>query len=286
MNQVSVPLLVSCEQLQSLLLTKSVVIVDCSFELLHPERGADLYRQQHIPGAVYAHMDRDLSGPVTASSGRHPLPATQAFQQSMSRLGIDSDTWVIAYDRASGSFAARLWYLLNYYGHTKVSLLDGGFTEWLKLGFPTEAGQQPHPAKVFTGTPAQDWIVSTAEVEKNLHHPIWQLIDARAPERYAGQQETIDPVAGHIPGALNSFYGANLQTDGRFKPDAEIRAHLQPLLASGKQAVIYCGSGVTSAHLIFAFALAGLPQPKLYAGSWSEWIRDPHRPIVQSENVG
>jgi len=171
MNQVSVPLLVSCEQLQSLLPIKSVRIVDCSFELLHPERGADLYRQQHIPGAVYAHMDRDLSGPVTASSGRHPLPATQAFQQSMSRLGIDSDTWVIAYDRASGSFAARLWYLLNYYGHTKVSLLDGGFTEWLKLGFPTEAGQQPHPAKVFTGTPAQDWIVSTAEVEKKSAPP-------------------------------------------------------------------------------------------------------------------
>jgi thiosulfate/3-mercaptopyruvate sulfurtransferase len=280
MTQTSVPLLISCEELHSLLNQKNVVIVDCSFELLNPERGADLYVQQHIPGAVYAHMDTDLSGPVTASSGRHPLPQPQAFQQSMSRLGIGQDTWVIAYDRASNSFAARLWFLLNYYGHSQVSLLDGGFTEWLNQNCPTETGKHHNVAKKFSGIPAKNWIVSTAEVEANLHHPNWTLIDARAPDRYAGQQETIDPVAGHIPGAINSFYGANLQTNGCFRSNDAIREHLRSILEMGKQPVVYCGSGVTSTHLLFAFALAGLPLPKLYAGSWSEWIRDPKRPIA------
>lgn len=275
--------ILSCTDLLANLNSKNWLIVDCRFDLTQPEWGETEYRELHIPGAVYANVDTDLSGTKTPLTGRHPLPDPEDFRKSMSRLGIDDQTQVIAYDSIAGSFAARLWFLLRFYGHTKVAVLDGGFSEWMKLGLPIESGFHTTEARHFTGNPQLDWIVTTKEVEKKIGKPDWLLIDARAPERFAGKQETIDPVAGHIPGAVDHFYGQNLAPNGLFLPPQSLREQYSALIQgfSPENTAVYCGSGVTSCHNLLAMAIAGLPQPRLYAGSWSEWIRNPRHPIVQ-----
>jgi thiosulfate/3-mercaptopyruvate sulfurtransferase len=277
--------IISCSDLLTHLHTSGWVIVDCRFDLAAPEWGEEEYRELHIPGAVYTNADNDLSGAKTPQTGRHPLPEPADFLATLSRLGIDNQTQVIVYDASQGSFASRLWFLLRFYGHTQVAVLDGSFTEWMKQGLPIESGWESNLPKVFIGSPHPEMIVTTSEVEQNLGKADWLLIDARAAERFSGKQETIDPVAGHIPGAVNRFWGQNLSKDGLFLPAETLKEQFSALTQgiSPDKTVVYCGSGVTSAHHLVAAAIAGLPQPRLYAGSWSEWIRDPEHPIVQKE---
>ena len=277
--------IISCPDLFAHLNDKDWVIVDCRFDLADADWGETEYRELHIPGAVYADINKDLSSPITPESGRHPLPDPERFHESMTRLGVRSDTQVIAYDATSGSFAARLWFLLRMYGHNQVAVLDGGFSEWMKLGLPFSSGMETNPPGNFLGTPHMERIVSTHELEQVYTQPDWLLIDSRAPERYSGKSETIDVKAGHIPGAVNHFYGLNIDPNGLFFTPAKLRQQFLTLLKDfpPEKTIIYCGSGVTSAHNLLAMAIAGLPQPKLYNGSWSEWIRDPNHPIIQKE---
>ena len=275
--------IISCKELNDSLAKGDWVIVDCRFDLVAPEWGFEEYQQLHIPGAVYADLDRDFSGKKTPSTGRHPLPKPTDFRDAMSRLGIGEDTQVIVYDATSGSYAARLWFLLRFYGHFNVALLDGGFSEWHKLGYAIESSTNRNKKREFKGTPNEDLILTTPEIEKIINQPDWLLIDARSGERFRGEQETIDPIAGHIPGTVNRFHGENMGANGLFLPAAQLKEEFTNLTNgfAPEKTAVYCGSGVTSCHHLVAIAIAGLPQPKLYAGSWSEWIRDPAHPIAR-----
>ena len=275
--------IISATDLQARLENPDWVIVDCRFDLAQPGWGFQDYLYGHIPGAVYAHLDYDLSGPRTAINGRHPLPDAEAFRASMGRFGIDRSKQVVVYDTTNGSYAARLWWLLKYYGHERVALLDGGLTRWKYLNLPIEYGSHTNKAVVFSGSPDPRMVVTTGEVQALSAQNGALLIDARAQERFRGELELIDPVAGHIPNAVNRFHGLNLDRNGLFLPEATLREEFERLLAGSpaEKAVVYCGSGVTSAHHLVAMAIAGLPMARLYAGSWSEWIRDPDRPIAK-----
>ncbi|WP_026369969.1 sulfurtransferase [Kallotenue papyrolyticum] len=257
-------------------------IVDCRFALDQPARGRQAYLQAHIPGAVYAHLDEDLSGPIVPGrTGRHPLPSVEDAARTFGRWGIDERTQVIAYDDAGGAFAARLWWLLRWLGHNAVAVLDGGWPRWLAEGRPARNGVEQRAPRRFVPRPRPELVVTAEEVLHRLHDAHVPIIDARAPERYRGEVEPIDPVAGHIPGARNAPYSANLAPDGRFLPPAQLAERWRAVLgtAPAEQAILYCGSGVTAAHNALALAHAGLGLPRLYAGSWSEWITDATRPI-------
>lgn len=262
------------------------VIIDCRFDLADPDWGFQDYNRGHIPGAVYAHLDHDLSGPRTASNGRHPLPDPTIFRETLGRLGVNSNKQVVAYDTTGGSFAARLWWMLKYYGHSHVAVLNGGFQAWAASNYPAESGSRTNQGTIFTGEPDPSMLVPTAEMDLLSKGGQTTLIDARAPERYRGEVEPLDPVAGHIPGAVNRFHQDNLGPDGLFLPPETLKSEFLSLLRPSPpaHAVVYCGSGVTSCHHLLAMQAAGLPMARLYAGSWSEWIRDPHRPIATGEN--
>lgn len=262
------------------------VIVDCRFDLTNPDWGYGDYLQGHIPGAVYAHLDRDLSGPRTPDSGRHPLPEPSILRETLGRLGIDHGKQVVVYDTTGGGFAVRLWWLLKYYGHSRVAVLNGGFQAWVAGAHPGETGSRTNPKTMFHGSPDQTMVVTTSEMEQIVASRKTKLIDARAPERFRGENEPLDPVAGHIPGAVNRFHQNNLDTEGRLLPPDTLKSELTALLAgiSPDQAVVYCGSGVTSCHHLLALDVAGLPLARLYAGSWSEWIRDPKHEVALGEN--
>ncbi len=257
------------------------VIVDCRFELTDPAWGFEDYQRGHIPGAVYADLDKDLSAPATGQTGRHPLPAPENFIQKVESWGIGTQKQVVVYDHVSGAYAARLWWLLRNYGHEAVAVLDGGLTAWTRAGYPLSRGVDRVKPDIFEGFPDPNQWVTTREVELLLKDPSFILIDARAPERYRGEQEPIDPVAGHIPGAVNRFHQENLDDDGYFLPGETLRKEFEAMIGdlSPDHVIVYCGSGVTSCHHILAMELAGLYGARLYAGSWSEWIRDPKRPI-------
>lgn len=258
-------------------------IIDCRFSLEAPERGRHDYQQAHIPGAVYAHLEEDLSGPVRpGKTGRHPLPEVEEIARRLSQWGIDSRVQVVAYDAASGAMAAaRLWWLLRWLGHEAVAVLDGGWHHWQNEGRPTQSGVECRAPRTFFPRPRPELVVSTSDVLALLNSPEFRLLDARSPERYRGEHEPIDPVAGHIPGAVCVPYLDNLGSDGRFLPPEQLRARFENLLHAvpTDRVVCYCGSGVTAAHDLLALAHAGLGDARLYAGSWSEWITDPHRPI-------
>jgi len=273
--------ILSCTELNLNLSRKDWVIVDCRFDLAAPDWGYAEYQQLHIPGAVYADLDKDLSGKKTPHTGRHPLPEPVDFCAAMSRLGISNDTQVIVYDATSGSFAARLWFMLKLYGHSAVALLDGGFPAWYKAGLLIESGSNVNVPRNFSGQPDQNMIVTTTEMEKFYTNPDWLMIDARSAERFRGEQEVIDPVAGHIPNAVNRFHGLNVDANGLFLPKEQLQKAFSELTQgfATERTVVYCGSGVTSCHHLVSMAYAGLPLPRLYAGSWSEWISDPKRPI-------
>jgi thiosulfate/3-mercaptopyruvate sulfurtransferase len=258
-------------------------VIDGRFSLNDTGRGYRDYLTAHIPGAVYAHLDDDLSGPVLkGKTGRHPLPAVEALADTLGRWGIDRDVQVVAYDDAGGAMAARLWWLLRWLGHEAVAVLDGGFPAWQKDGRDTAGGFERRDPRTFTPCPRADRVVFVEDVRKNLQNPAWKLVDSRTPERYRGEHEPIDPVAGRIPGALNAPHPEVIGSDGRFLSSDRLKTKFESLLRGHPidHTVFYCGSGVSAAHNLLALAHAGLGDALLFAGSWSEWITDPHRPIA------
>jgi thiosulfate/3-mercaptopyruvate sulfurtransferase len=276
--------LIGVDSLQDLLGKPQLAVVDCRFDLMKPEAGRQAYMTAHIPGARYADLNRDLAAPIGPHTGRHPLPPPEAFALRLGAMGIGNNTQVVAYDESNGSIAARLWWMLRWLGHGAVAVLDGGFKAWTGRGGPLEAGESA-PPRVERFTPVVDAtaVVATAELEHTPRDPKTLLVDARAPERYAGTVEPIDPVAGHIPGAVNHPFSANLRPDGRFLSAAELERRWQERFPGREfeNLVAMCGSGVTACHNLLSLEVAGLTGGKLYAGSWSEWIRDPRRPIAR-----
>jgi thiosulfate/3-mercaptopyruvate sulfurtransferase len=262
------------------------VIVDCRNDLLNADWGHTQYLTAHIPGAVYADLKKDLSSPATPKTSRHPLPEAQEFFGKLSGWGINASKQVVVYDHLGGTFAVRLWWMLNFYGNENVAILDGGFPAWEAAGFPTKSGEETTPPVLFTPASIHsEMLVQAADVEKIRQLSDWKLIDARAPERFKGEIEPIDPIAGHIPGAINRFAGANLTPAGLLKPLDQLKSEFETLLGDTpiEKAVFYCGSGVTSCFHIAALKAIGVTGAKLYAGSWSEWIRDPQHPITKGE---
>jgi thiosulfate/3-mercaptopyruvate sulfurtransferase len=260
----------------------SVAIVDCRHDLARPEWGARAFAAGHIPGAVFAHLDRDLSGPVTSESGRHPLPRPERLADTFGRWGIDEDTQIVAYDQGNGAFAARLWWLARFLGDARAAVLNGGLAGWHAAGLPLTAAAPVRPPRRFIGRPDLSLAVSSAEVARALEQAGIVLVDARAADRFAGRNETIDPVAGHVPGARNHPFGENLDGEGRFLAPEELARRWRRTLSGAAPAsvVSMCGSGVTACHNLLAMELAGLAGARLYGGSWSEWIRDPARPVT------
>jgi thiosulfate/3-mercaptopyruvate sulfurtransferase len=257
------------------------IVVDCRFTLTDPSAGRAAYDRGHIPGARYAHLDDDLARRPRAGEGRHPLPERERFAATLGSWGIGRDDAVVAYDEGSGAIAARLWWLLGWVGHSRRAVLDGGFAAWQEAGLPIEQSAPLVRARLYdAAATARAGTVATAQVAA-AQEAGDLLVDARAAPRYRGEQEPIDPKAGHVPGALNRPFSANVTQDGRFRRPAELRAELAELLAgrSPDKLVAMCGSGVTACHLLLAMEVAGLPGGRLYAGSWSEWICDPSRPI-------
>ena len=259
------------------------VIVDCRHNLADVDAGERAYRAAHIPGAQFMHMDRDLSGARTGVNGRHPLPRVADLVATFRYAGIDDSKQVIAYDQSNGMWAARLWWLLQWLGHPAAAVLDGGLDRWIAEGRSLTA-EEPHvdPTTFVARQPTPT--ASAGEIVEHLDDGALTVIDARAPERYRGDVEPIDAVAGHIPGAINRPYTANLTEQGTFKPAPQLRTEFQTLLKeSPPESVVHqCGSGVTACHNVLAMAIAGLPGSRLYPGSWSEWIAAPERPIARS----
>ena len=257
------------------------VIVDCRFSLADTTAGRTAYEKAHIPGAVYAHLDDDLSGPPVTDRGRHPLPTPSALTKMFGRLGISADTQVIAYDDVNGMVASRLWWMLRYMGHTAVAVLDGGWQSWQAADLPTFGGVEFNAPAVFTGSPQHSWLVQVGEIPA-----VSLLVDSRGAERYRGEVEMIDKKAGHIPGAVNYFYQQNWGEDGRYLPANQIRQQMSQLLGNTPphEAVFYCGSGVSACANLLALAHAGLGNARLYVGSWSEWSGDDKRPIAVGDS--
>ena len=275
--------LVSSAELTERLGRDTLVIVDCRFMLDDVEWGAREYATRHIPGAVYAHLDRDLSGAKTGVNGRHPLPPTDELIETFSRLGIAGNVQVVAYDQNNGMYASRLWWMLRWMGHTGVAVLDGGFAKWIAEERPTSSGAERNTRAQFAGSPGADAMVDADTVATLTSNAEWRLIDARAPERFRGDVEPIDKVAGHIPGAVDHFFQQNLTAEGTYRSPAELRVALAAIIGEVRSdhVVCYCGSGVTACHNMLALEHAGIHGAKLYPGSWSEWSSDPLRPVSQ-----
>ncbi len=269
--------LISATSLYQHLEQGDVAVIDCRFALNDTSLGEKKYREAHIPGAYYAHLDNDLSSPVQpGESGRHPLPEPARLVQTFKRFGLHDTSSVVFYDDAGGAIAARAWWLCRWLGHAQCQVLDGGFKTWTHQQFPLSSEIPASGSGSFTKRPS---LVSVAEAEQVLA-PNRFLIDARDPDRYSGKHEPLDPVAGHIPGASNHPFASNLDADGRFLPADILRNNFTALIeqAAGKTLTHYCGSGVTAAHNILAMTAAELEPGELYAGSWSEWVQDPDRP--------
>lgn len=261
-------------------------IIDCRFFLNHPELGRKQYLEAHIPGAVYADLDQDLSGPVVpGATGRHPLPDADAFAAKLSSWGIDENVQVVAYDGAGGMIAGRLWWMLNWLGHEKVAVLNGDYRSWFHEGRPTRSGEENRAPRTFTPRVHAERVVTAEDVLASLNNPAVKLLDARGRDRFRGENETLDPKAGHIPGAKSAPYTENVDSHGRFLPPEELAARFQALLSDtpAEDTILYCGSGVTAAHNALAMAIAGLGMPRIYSGSWSDWITDPSRPIATGD---
>lgn len=280
--------LIEPAQLAAMLGEERLAVIDCRHDLARPEWGAEAWANGHIPGAVHASLDRDLAAPVQAGTGRHPLPDPAVFADTLGRWGIDEHVQVVAYDQGSGAYAARLWWMLRWLGHFGVAVLNGGFAAWQALGLPVTREVTTRAPRRFVPRAAGAATISTAELEQRLplERSSLKLIDARSADRFAGENETIDPVAGHIPGALNRPFTQNLDSQGRFLPPETLRREWEQLLGGGsaKDAACMCGSGVTACHNLLALEIAGLSGARLYAGSWSEWIRDAARPVARGRS--
>ena len=277
--------LIAPETLAPLLAGPRLLVADCRFDLARPEAGEQAFRRGHLPGAVYAHLERDLSAPVTPQTGRHPLPEPAAFAATLSGWGVTDDTQVVAYDDAFGMFAARLWWMLRWLGHDAVAVLDGGLAAWQAAGGQLDTATPARQPAPFRMRLRPDMAVTTAAVEEQLADGRCLLVDARAAERFRGEVEPIDPVAGHVPGAVNHACQLNLDATGRFLPAGQLGARWQATLRgrAASEVVCMCGSGVTACHDLLAIQHAGLGGARLYAGSWSEWIRDPARGVARGE---
>ena len=260
------------------------VILDCRHDLMNPDFGRNAFAEGHIESAQFANIDTDLSGPKKDADGvfrgRHPLPDRAALLETLRRWGINDDTQVVAYDAHGGMYAARLWWLLRWLGHGAVAVLDGGLAAWSAAGLPLVTAVTERPRGSLAEKAALVRKVSVGDLVENLDAKRLQVVDARANDRFRGENETIDPVGGHIPGARNRFFKDNLQGDGRFKDAATLKQELAPIVGTPASAVMQCGSGVTACHNLLALEIAGLPGAALYPGSWSEWCADSTRPIA------
>lgn len=257
------------------------LVVDVRHQLADTAYGERVYAEGHVPGAVFLHCDRDLSGPTTGSNGRHPLPAVDEFAARLGAIGVGATTQVVVYDDAQGMIAGRLWWLLRWLGHEWVAVLDGGLQAWQAANLPLSSAPPSLRPASFVARPI-DAMVDAGYVQAFLQTSRMHLVDARSPDRFRGENETIDPVGGHIPGAVNRFFRDNLQADGRFKPADVLRAEWLAVLAGAapERVVHQCGSGVSACHNMLAMEIAGLPGSRLYAGSWSEWCADRGRPVA------
>jgi thiosulfate/3-mercaptopyruvate sulfurtransferase len=262
-------------------------LIDCRFKLDNPAAGRELYQAAHIPGAVYAHLDDDLSSPIIpGQTGRHPLPSIDDFAETLSHWGIDERTQVVAYDDNSGVYGGRLWWMLRWLGHFNVAVLDGDFRAWQQEGRPTVGGVETRRRARFLPYLQDHMQVSAADLLANIERGTYQLFDARDEARFRGEVAGMDPVAGHIPGAKSAYYAHNLAADGKFKAPAELQARFAALLAGKpvEETIFYCGSGVSLHHNLLALEHAGFgPGARVYIGSWSGWIADPSRPVARGE---
>jgi thiosulfate/3-mercaptopyruvate sulfurtransferase len=274
--------LISVAELSGHLDDPNWVICDCRHDLADTGAGRRAYSESHIPGARFAHLDQDLSAPKTGKNGRHPLPDPQRFIRRLGELGVDNAKQVVAYDASGGYYAARLWWMLRWLGHEFAAVLDGGWDAWLKAAHPITDRLPVIKGVRFTMRIRNEAVVDAGPVVASLGKPGPLLVDARSPDRYRGENETLDPVAGHIPGAMNRFFKLNLESDGRFRPPAVLRREFSSALGTvpASDVVHYCGSGVTACHNLLAMEVAGLSGSRLYPGSWSEWVADPSRPVA------
>ena len=274
--------LIAAEKLKSSIGDENLRVVDCRFELANTSAGRASYLQWHIPGAVYADLDKDLAAAVGPGTGRHPLPDPATLGNTLGRFGIDSGTHVVVYDECSGALAARAWWLLRWLGHTRVSLLEGGIKRWKALKFPLESGAVEVEQRSFDPCPRPDLILETEEiVAAGAARTKLRLVDARDATRFSGEMEPIDAVAGHIDGTLNLPFAESLNEDGIWKNPEELEQLFASVLGKDRDAPwsVMCGSGVTACHLAMAGLIAGRPNPRLYVGSWSEWIANPDRSV-------
>lgn len=285
------PLLISAAQLQALMAGDAPPLVfDCSFDLMNPDAGPEQHGQAHIPGARHVHLDRDLSahdGAPRASGGRHPLPTREAFAAWLAAAGLNAGQQVVVYDRQGVNYCGRLWWMLKWCGHDAVAVLDGGFQAWQAAGAPVASGAEPAPAAPGSFVLHAPLAVAadTRGIARRLGTPGQTLIDARGAPRFRGEVEPLDPVAGHIPGALNRPFADNLGPDGRFKPASQLRAEFDRLLAGRAPASVthHCGSGVSAVPNLLAMEVAGLGRTALYPGSWSEWCNTPGLPCARGQ---
>ena len=275
-------ILFTAQELHAVIDEKGCVVVDCRFDLSDPGSGYKNYLKGHIPSAVYAHLDDDLSSPVTSKTGRHPLPDADKFTAFLADCGWQPRDRLVAYDNAGGAIAARLWWLMKYFGHDCAGLLDGGIAAWQSAGYALQRGHaKPVKTAAVSLKPRNDLVVSASEIFENLSTQTSVLVDVRASERYKGETEPLDSVAGHIPGSINYPLQLSLSGNGVFRSQQEIRDGLLERLGSqqDKDVVYMCGSGVTACHTMFAAEFAGLEESRIYAGSWSEWIRNSSHPV-------
>jgi thiosulfate/3-mercaptopyruvate sulfurtransferase len=279
--------LISAEQL-AVAIDRSVV-VDCRHDLLNHDAGFAAYEEGHIPGAYFVHQDDDIAGEKTGKNGRHPLPTRDDLEGVLQRLGLNRGQQLVVYDNHGGMYAGRLWWMAKWLGHPHVAVLDGGLAAWIKMGFPQSKHSPDHPRRgSFTLSESLLPSVNALQVEANLHSRNLQVLDARAAERYRGETEPIDPVAGHIPGALNRPFQCNLRPDGLFKPAEVLQAEFLAILGDKRADVMVhqCGSGVTACHNVLAMEHAGLHGSQLYPGSWSEWSALGTRPVATGAAPG
>jgi thiosulfate/3-mercaptopyruvate sulfurtransferase len=282
--------IIACEKALQQLDHPDWIFVDCRATIADPDYGTRVFREAHLPRAVYASLDDDLSGPIVPGcTGRHPLPSKEDLVALIGRLGISNSTQVVVYDEQAGQMAAaRLWWLLNWAGHEAVAVLDGGIARWRDLGYPVESGEYRNPPTVFQANFQERLLCHADDVAGVLNDPATALVDSRAAERYRGENERTDPVAGHIPGAVNAPFGETIGTDGTLKAPTLLQEQFgQKGITGDRNPIFYCGSGVTAAQNILAYRHAGLGMPRLYVGSWSDWITDRTRPVaVGDEGTG
>ncbi|MGO4886482.1 sulfurtransferase [Anaerobacillus sp. MEB173] len=275
--------IVSVDWLAENIGNENIQIIDCRFELGKPDHGLNCYIEEHIPGALYFDLERDMSGKKEEHGGRHPLPNIDEFAEKLSAAGIDHQVTVVAYDDQGGAMASRLWWLLTYLGHQKVYIVDGGFSHWKKQGNAVTNEMPSITRKSFVPTVQEHLVVTMEDVRQKLNDPNTVLIDARETKRYVGEEEHIDPIAGHIPGALNFFWKEGLNDSGLWKNEGEQKERFHLLGNDDKVKIVYCGSGVTACPVILSLYQAGYNQVKLYAGSWSDWCSYKENPVAKEQ---